>query len=204
MEKPAENPIILRALEPEDLNLVFEMENRSEARLSGECRIPYSYEFLRSYIASSLTENFFSNGQLRLIASELPPIGRTLPREICESGLNDSRSGFDTSRKPHAQHDIGIVDFFHYDAFSRHAELGILVLPPFRNRGLGEKILRLASDYAENRLNLHQLYAEVLADNLPSLNLFEKAGFSRCGCKKEWFGVNGSWKDVWMFQQIYG
>lgn len=190
-------------MEPEDLNLVFEMENRSEAWLSGECRIPYSYAFLRQYITSSLTENFLSSGQLRLIASELPPLGRTLRREICESGLNDSRSGFDTVRRPHAQHDIGIVDFFHYDAFSRHAELGILVLPAFRNQGYGEKILTLASDYAKNRLNLHQLYVEVLADNLPSLGLFEKAGFSRCGCKKEWFNVNGIWKDVWMLQQIY-
>lgn len=168
----------LRALEPDDLNAVFEAENRREALLSGECRIPYSYAFLKQYIENSLKETFLSAGQLRLIASRHSEAGA--PRQ-----------------------DVGIVDFFNYDAFCARAEIGILLYDRSRAQGLSPKILSLALDYAKNQLNLHQLYAEILAGNTPSLHLFREAGFEPCGTKKDWFRAGGAWIDVFCFQKLF-
>lgn len=178
------NDFFLRALEPDDLNAVFEAENRREALLSGECRIPYSYAFLKQYIESSLKETFLSAGQLRLIVSR-----------FAEAGEPCSVSG--------GREDVGIVDFFNYDVFCARAEIGILLYDRARAQGLSPKILHTALNYARNQLNLHQLYAEILADNAPSLHLFREAGFEPCGTKKEWFRAGGEWMDVHCFQKLF-
>ena len=98
---------------------------------------------------------------------------------------------------------VGIVDFFNYEAFHRRAETGIVVCPAFRNRGMGEKILEMACTYARNQLNLHQLYAEVAANNENSLKLFAKCGFERCGLRRQWLLQAGQWMDVVLWQKIF-
>lgn len=185
-----DNNFFLRALEPDDLNAVFEAENRREALLSGECRIPYSYAFLKQYIESSLKETFLSAGQLRLIVSR-----------FAEAGVSNTLSTPRSATAP--REDVGIVDFFNYDAFCARAEIGILLYDRARAQGLSPKILHTALNYARNQLNLHQLYAEILADNAPSLHLFREAGFEPCGTKKEWFRAGGEWMDVHCFQKLF-
>lgn len=169
----------LRALEPEDEPLLYDIENRKESFLIGENRIPFSHDYLQRFIYSSLQENFFSSGQLRLIACRNTPSG---------NGTAEA---------------VGIIDFFNYEAFHRRAETGIVVCPAFRNMGLGEKILEMACTYARNQLNLHQLYAEVSADNENSLKLFAKCGFERCGLRRQWLLQNGRWTDVVLWQKIF-
>ena len=184
-------PLFFRAMEPEDLTLLFQMENRQESRISGESRIPYSYDLLKRYIENSQQETFLSSGQLRLLA--------------CQSSLGkqDGSPAFPSACPQAEAFDIGIVDFFNYDAFCQRAEIGILVLPRFRNQGYGEKILRSAADYAKNQLNLHQLYAEILAGNTASIRIFESCGFRNCGCKKDWFRAGGQWRDVLSYQLVW-
>ncbi len=175
--KISEDRLFLRALEPEDEPLLYDIENRREAFLIGENRIPFSHDYLQRFIYASLQENFFSSGQLRLIA------GRNTPEGMAEA--------------------VGIVDFFNYEAFHRRAETGIVVCPAFRNRGMGEKILEMACTYARNQLNLHQLYAEVAANNENSLKLFAKCGFERCGLRRQWLLQAGQWTDVVLWQKIF-
>lgn len=188
----------LRAMEPDDLNAVFEAENRREALLSGECRVPYSYAFLRQYIDSALKETFLSTGQLRLIVSRHGDTDDAL----CDNtdAVGDAPAG---SLAPAARTDAGIVDFFNYDAFCARAEIGILLYDRARAQGLAPKILHTALDYARNQLNLHQIYAEILAGNAPSLRIFQEAGFEPCGTKKDWFRACGKWIDVLCFQKIF-
>ena len=76
-------------MEPGDEYLLFEMENRPEAFRLGETRIPYSLDFLRHFIESSLADNFLSSGQLRLIAC-LPPVHETDSKPNTKSPAPDS------------------------------------------------------------------------------------------------------------------
>lgn len=171
--------LFLRALEPEDEPLLYDIENREEAFLSGANHIPFSHDYLQRFIYASLQENFFSTGQLRLVAC----CGENNKKEIAEP--------------------VGVLDIFNYEALHRRAETGIVVCPAYRNKGVGEKILALACTYAQNRLNLHQLYAEVPANNENSLKLFAKCGFERCGIRKEWLLQADRWTDTVLWQKIF-
>lgn len=168
--------IYFRAMEPGDEYLLYQVENRQEAFIAGENHVPYSLSFLKRFIDTSLTEEFLANGQLRLIA-------------CLETG--------------HPATPVGIVDFFNYDAFHRRAELGILVIDRFRHQGIGKKIVETACQYAQNQLNLHQLYLEISSRNYPSLQLFKGCGFVPCGTKKDWLCQGNEWFDVEMFQKIF-
>ncbi|MCM1169050.1 MAG: GNAT family N-acetyltransferase [Bacteroides sp.] len=172
--------LFLRAMEPQDESFLYDIENRREAFSVGENRIPFSHDYLQRFIYASLQENFLSSGQLRLV--------------VC--------CGEDTELHP--EQAVGILDFFNYDSFHRRAETGIVVCPGYRNKGIGEKILTLACDYARNQLNLHQLYAEVAANNEGSLKLFEKCGFERCGLRRQWLLQAGEWVDTVLWQKIFG
>lgn len=205
------NNLLFRAMEPGDEYLLFEMENRPEAFRLGETRIPYSLDYLRHFVESSLSDNFISSGQLRLIVCQppapnsrrktltgKPPAGPDNP-DHAETAANRLASARAWSLPP-----IGILDFFNYEALHLRAEIGILLFPESRHQGLGEKILAQACSYARNQLNLHQLYAQVRTDNPASLKLFESCGFDRCDYRKDWIRAGNRWIDIIGLQRILG
>lgn len=170
--------IFFRAMEPGDEYLLYQAENHQEVFISGSNPIPYSLFYLKKFIDISLSENFHSSGQLRLIAC-LDSTEEVIPQPV------------------------GIVDFFNYEALHQRAELGILVLEAFRHRGIGKKMVEAACQYARNQLNLHQLYLEISSDNQPSLDLFRSCGFVSCGTKKDWLRKGQHWFDVELFQKVF-
>ena len=56
----------LRAVEPEDLDLMYLIENDSELWSCGQASVPFSHYALRQFIAES-TNDFFHDRQLRLV-----------------------------------------------------------------------------------------------------------------------------------------
>lgn len=177
----SKDSLFLRALEPEDIDFLYGMENREDVFPIGENRIPFSRDFLRRFVYASLSETLMSTGQLRLLACFSP----------------------DTDKKAFEMPPVGIVDFFNYEPLHRRAEIGLLLCERLRHQGLGEKILDMACGYAQNRLNLHQLYAEVATVNAASMKLFEKSGFSSCGLRRQWLMQGGKWVDVSLWQKIF-
>lgn len=181
MEKQSSGIFFLRAMEPEDEKLLYDIENRPEAFLTGENRIPFSRYSLQKFIFSSLRETFLSSGQLRLIA--------------CRKT--------DAENPDFPPPPVAVVDFFHYEALYQRAELGLLVLETYRNRGIGKKIVELACSYAQKQLNLHQLYIEIRSDNARSIRLFKSCGFENCGKRKDWLRSGKEWMSVESFQKIF-
>ena len=81
---------------------------------------------------------------------------------------------------------LGAVDLTEYD--SEKAFVSILIFDlSNRRKGFAENALQLVISYAKS-LGLHTLYANILPENLPSINLFRKVGFepenSILYCKK--------------------
>ena len=81
---------------------------------------------------------------------------------------------------------LGCVDLTEYDG--RKAFVSILIFDLHnRRKGFAENALHLMIDYAKS-LGLQTLYANILPENLPSISLFERAGFEGYGstlyCKK--------------------
>ncbi|MFV0484198.1 MAG: GNAT family N-acetyltransferase [Bacteroidales bacterium] len=72
-----------------------------------------------------------------------------------------------------------------------------------RRKGIASSALKELETYAIKHLNIHQLYANVIALNEPSIMLFEKAKYEVCGHKKEWVYYEQGWKDELLMQKIF-
>ena len=164
--------ISLRALEPEDLELLYEWENDARNWVFGISLSPYSRFTLEEFIKTA-SYDIFINKQLRL---------------IIESKKH---------KKP-----AGAVDLFDMDFLNRRTGIGILVDSAFRNKGIATESLNLISAYVFSILNMRQIYCYISEDNKSSIQLFEKSGFERSGSLKDWIIQQGQWKSVYLYQKL--
>lgn len=104
----------------------------------------------------------------------------------------------DRQKKP-----LGIIDLFEFDPHHRRAALGIIIDQEFRNRGFASEALELIIRYANQILNLKQLYCGIGDRNKVSLHIFEKHGFEITGNKKSWRLNKGHWEDELFLQLIF-
>lgn len=160
----------LRALEPEDLDFIYRMENDPAHWAMTDFTVPYSRYALRRYLADSRND-LFADRQLRLV--------------IVQQSTGSS---------------VGLIDLFNYEPMHARAEVGLLVHEDYRGLGYATQALRLLCDYAFRFLSLHQLAAYVSSDNLPSLHVFHACGFSECGLLRQWWRVGGAYRDVLLLQ----
>lgn len=165
--------IKLRALEPEDLEFLFALENDESLWEVSHTLIPFSRFILKQYIENS-NKDIYEAKQLRLIIE----------------------------RKSDAQ-TLGAVDLFDFDPYHKRAGVGIVLLNDFKKKGYAKDALATLITYAFNKLNLHQLYASMTADNLESKQLFEKLNFQLSGIKKDWICSQNGYKDELFYQLIH-
>jgi diamine N-acetyltransferase len=158
--------IYLRALEPEDLEFLFALENDPDIWGVSDTLAPVSRHALREYLAHA-SSDFYVVKQLRLVVTT----------EI-------------------SQEAVGVVDLFEYDPLHQRAGVGITILAGQRRRGYANEALELVKEHARTALRLHQLYATVSADNGPSLRLFRGAGFRRVGTRQAWLRTPSGWADA--------
>ncbi len=173
MVKLSGNSIYLRALEHEDLDFLYQLENDTRFWEISNTITPYSKVTLRRYLESA-HRDIYDVKQLRLC--------------IC-------------SRDTHAL--IGFVDLFDFDPKNKRAGIGLVIQNEGnRLKGIGNEAVSLCCEYAFTALGLHQIYANVHEDNLPSVRLFEKLGFEQTGRKIDWTMVNGKFKNELLFQKL--
>ncbi len=165
--------IYLRALEPEDLEFVLEVENTEEFWEISSTRVPYSRYLIKKYIQNS-HRDIFEVKQLRLM--------------ICSE--EGKKCGM-----------IDVFDLEPRDR--RAALGILIVNTEDREKGYGTEVLSLISNYCFSHLGLHQLYANVASDNKASIRLFEKSHFQKVGIKKDWVLSKGKFKDEILYQLIH-
>jgi len=167
------NNINLRALEPEDLEFVYKIENDESIWEVSNTQTPYSKFLIRQYLENA-HQDIYEAKQLRLA--------------ICK---NDS------------ENPIGLIDLFEFDPKNNRAGIGIVIQNEAdRANGFGKEALRLLIDYSFNQLQLHQLYANIGVDNVSSLNLFATFGFQKIGIKKDWIFNENTYQDEAIYQLI--
>ena len=166
--------IRLRALEPDDIKFLYELENNEALwEISGTVT-PYSKYILKQYLENAHLD-IFEVKQLRLCICD---------KDDTVIGLIDL---FDFDPKNHRA-GLGLV---------------ILEMEN-RNKGVGAEAIGLLTEYGFSTLQLRQIYANVVSGNDASLHLFKKLGFKEIGIKKDWIFSNGIYKDEFMFQKIKG
>lgn len=165
--------LCLRAVEPEDLDFMYDVENDSDCWSVTDFTSPYSRFVLRQYIENSQCD-IYADRQLRLMVEE--------------------RATGET---------VGIVDITDFAPLHARGEVGILVGRAHRGQGYGREALTLLCDYAFGFLSLHQLAARIPTDHEASLRLFHACGFVTCGILKEWWREGITFKDVVLLQRLH-
>jgi RimJ/RimL family protein N-acetyltransferase len=100
-------------------------------------------------------------------------------------------------------HHIGNVWLWNIDWLHRKAEVSIVIGDAdLRGKGAGTEAITCVASYAFERLNLHKIYAHVLAINPRARRAFEKAGFILEGTLLEdrWSGTN--YVDVYLLARL--
>ncbi|MDR0511374.1 MAG: GNAT family N-acetyltransferase [Rikenellaceae bacterium] len=165
--------IRLRALEPEDVDVMYRWENDVSVWRVSNTTAPYSKYMLREFVENQ-RHDVFETKQLRLM--------------ICTRATG----------RP-----VGAVDLFDVDPYNRRAGVGILIYETQDKRhGYASEALALMILYAFQTLILNQLYCNITAGNIASMSLFRNKGFTMVGLKKEWIKTTADWQDEYMLQLI--
>ena len=152
--------IRLRALEPDDIDLLYKWENDETIWKVSNTIAPFSRHILRKYIENSHLD-IFETKQLRLMIDNIDEKGKSKT--------------------------IGAIDLFEFDPLNNRAGIGILIGEKGdRRKGFASEALDKLIQYAFNILHLHQLFCNIGEENTESLSLFQKKGFKITGTKIDW------------------
>lgn len=173
MVKLSGENLLLRAPEPEDLDLLYLWENDPEVWHVSNTLTPFSRYTLKNYIENSHLD-IYEAKQLRLMI--------------------ELRNSITT---------IGTIDLFDFDPYHNRAGIGVLIGDATqRGKGYAAEALDLVIDYCFGHLNLHQLFCGIGADNLSSIKLFTSRNFVQCGERREWLKTRQGWQSELLFQLI--
>lgn len=82
---------------------------------------------------------------------------------------------------------VGSADIFEFDPYNLRFGIGILIYAAeHRRRGYARAAIEQLKEYGRESLGIHQIWAEVAADNVASIALFEECGFEVSGRHREW------------------
>jgi len=164
--------ITLRALEPEDLELLYKWENDSHLWEVGNTRAPYSKYALKQYIQQSEID-IYDSKQLRLM--------------IVSTATGQT---------------VGTVDLFNLDIHHSRIALGLYVDKAYQGKGYAKASLKLVEEYVFNFLKLNQLYCEIAENNDASRKMFENEGYESNGILKNWIKSTNGFVNIIVFQRF--
>ncbi|MBO4402503.1 MAG: GNAT family N-acetyltransferase [Bacteroidales bacterium] len=166
--------IFLRAMELEDIDWLYDLENNPENWAVSNTLAPFSRHTLEQYILSCANQDIFTLKQIRFV--------------IVETTSGNA---------------IGCVDLYDFEPNHLRAGVGILLHSDYRGKGHASECLELLKQYAFKTLKLKQLHCSIAPSNEASLRLFTQAGFIQCGHFKAWRQINrNQWEDELFFQYI--
>ena len=220
----------LRAVEPEDAELLYEWENDPAVWAVSGTTEPFSREQIQRFIERQASGgDLLRTGQLRLMI-EVPGAEETggaesekrdeeagSERETASEGETAKAEGIErgedagkiekTGEPGEAPgisfRTVGTIDLFEYDPLHGRAGIGILIYDRSdRGRGYAADAVETLCRYARERLRMHQLWCNVGAENEASLRLFRGLGFREIGRKRDWLWTPDGYGDEIMLQKI--
>ncbi|WGD34819.1 GNAT family protein [Olleya sp. YS] len=164
--------IYLRALEPEDLAFIHQIENDETIWEISNTITPYSKYLIKQYLDNA-HKDIFEVKQLRLVICNTNDVAIGMI-DIFDFDFKNRRAG------------IGIL----------------IKDTENRQQGYGKEAVQLLVNYCFTHLDLHQLYCNISENNEASIILFKNQGFKEIGLKKDWNFINGHYKNEYLFQLI--
>jgi diamine N-acetyltransferase len=162
----------LRAIEPADIDILYEWENDSSLWEVSNSRTPFSRHLLEKYIRDA-NRDIYEQKQFRFLIQS-------------------------TDGQPKGTVDLFDFDPYH----QRAGVGIMIHKTSDRRMGYASDALLALENYCLNILGIRQLYANISEENEASIRLFEKTGYQVTGIKKKWLRTPMGWKDEWLFQKF--
>ena len=162
----------LRALEPEDLEMLYKWENDTDVWKFGSAMSPYSKYVLRQDIADAQTD-IFQSKQLRFMIA-----------------LHEEETA------------IGTIDLYDFDTLNSRCGVGIYIEPTYRKNKYAAQALNILLSYAFHFLKINQLYAIIPESNQPSIKLFQSSGFTQSGILQQWISYDNEFENAIIVQKL--
>ncbi|MDD4971086.1 MAG: GNAT family N-acetyltransferase [Paludibacter sp.] len=164
--------ILLRAVEPEDLDRLYAWENNTQLWDVGNTRNPYSKYVLKQYIVDS-DKDIYESKQLRLM-------------------MVSAKTG----------ETVGTVDLFDFDIHNSRIALGLFVDAAYQGNGYARESLHLIEEYVFTYLKINQLYCHISENNIASMRMFEQEKYEKTGLLKDWIKTANGFENIVVFQQF--
>jgi ribosomal-protein-alanine N-acetyltransferase len=95
---------------------------------------------------------------------------------------------------------LGVINWVH-----RSADVSLFIGEnDLRGKGYGTEAIKLLTEYAFKRLNLHKLRAGIYSRNVASINAFQKAGFETEAVLRNHVFFNGGYIDLVLMGKVNG
>ena len=159
-------------MEPEDLEVMYAMENDSQTWDVTNFTVPYSRFVLKQYIENSECD-MFADRQLRMMIIR----------------VEDDAV-------------IGTIDITEFSPMHARGEVGIAIRKEYQAMVMPRKRCVCCATMFSVSLYLKQLIVHISVDNEASIRLFESCGFVRCGLLREWWRVGGCYKECLLLQLL--
>lgn len=141
-------PIRLKLVHLDDLETLFDWENKPENMIHSTSSGPFSRAYIRQFITQS--QDLVLDGQVRFIIYH----------------------------KLFMNEPLGLVDIYDYNSELEEANIGILIAKnENKQQGIGAVALLSIIQYSFEYLPLGKLKSSIKSTNIPSIRLFEKCGF---------------------------
>ncbi len=162
----------IRALEPDDLEILYKWENNPAIWQLGQTLKPFSRDILRKYL-TTVQLDIFETKQVRFVIHK--------------------------TNKPDEA--VGLIDLYDFDPYHLRAGVGILIGEVSeRKQGYAKEALKLLYQYSFEILMLHQLFCSIPASNKASIKLFLSAGFTKTGERTAWIKTRTGWETEFFYQ----
>ena len=93
------------------------------------------------------------------------------------------------------------LDGYHAARIRHRAKFSISVKKEYWNQGIGTEMLKRIIEQAK-KMKLRVIELEVISDNGRGIHLYHKMGFTDIGMYRDYFNVNGIYKDAVVMQKI--
>ncbi|GEQ86673.1 acetyltransferase [Patiriisocius marinistellae] len=162
--------INLRLLEQNDLAFLELVENDVSLWELSNTVTPYGIDVLKEYILNA-RQDIFEAQQLRLVITDKE---------------NNS---------------LGFIDLFDFEPLHHRVGVGVIIYKASnRGKGYAMESLKLVCEYAFEKLEAHQIFANITNDNKASIKLFENIGFKKSGTKIDWIKTKDGFKSESIYQ----
>ncbi len=152
---------------------------------------PFEWEDAERY------RQWVNDPEIVSLVDRIRPVTATEHRRWYEAIVSDQHSVIFAIEAVPAKCFVGCIWLHGIDYRHRYAELRIVIgEKQYWGKGIGEEAISCMVQFAFKKLDLHKLYAYVLANNVRAAKAFKKAGFVREGLLREERYIDGVFVDV--------